>query len=112
MQPTSMDLASPLMMTSTAPSRSSGIPSVRAKLLAVPSGSRPNTVSVPRKKSTDEYHRRLFDRALHDSAHRLRILDRFCLDQLDARRRQLLARLLERIGAAAARGIDDQDRLF
>ena len=120
--PRSIRLRRPLAMTSIAPSRSSGMPSVRAKLLAVPSGSIANTVSVPTKWSTaddkravaaaDDHHRRLGDRRLDDRLHDFRDPGPHGVDQLDPRRGQLVARLVERVGAAAAVRVDDQDRLF
>ena len=122
MQPTSIFRGSPVAMTSMAPSRSSGIPIVRAKLFAVPSGRKAKTTFVPMKKSTtedkrpvaaaDDDHRRLLERGLDRRFHALGGLALLGVDKLDACGLQLVAGFGEELGAPTAARIDDQDGLF
>ena len=121
MQPRSIGSATPLAITAIAPSRSSGIFIVRAKLFAVPSGSKAKIVSVPTKWSmlslsdpspppTMTIGARSMAAQI-DLVHPVRIIDRMRFDQVDPGGDQLVMDVFERLGAPAAHGVDDKDGL-
>ena len=62
--------------------------------------------------ATHDHHRRAIDCSAHLAGHRCGIVDRSGVDQVDAGGRQLLARRVERLRAASASGVDDQDRIL